>query len=361
MIFKTYETDLDGISNKLGFNKRSFAEWGTQVSQSFNNAGKGLKGFKQAFITAFSTSIKLISKADFSSIFPVENAESFFKSFNQNGSQSIATLTRWCDELGVTDKTMKAYLVDCMQKQVPASFDGYNNYVQSAIANNKQLTLSAKAESVALKALSIAGNMIVMWGISKAISIAASVWDHFNVTVKEVQENVDELTSNIKSLNAELDELKGKDSLTDAEQNRLKYLETRVDLEERLLKIEQTRLAQEQLGKSSKVTDWFDDDSYVKKATKEFGVYALDGNYFTNPGFNTIPFAFINGYNAYNNGAEAVIREGNEQYKKLKNLNKKYEELIKERDAFKVGSLYWQIWDKSVTRIASKLETYQKK
>lgn len=162
--------------------------------------------------------------------------------------------------------------------------------------NLEQIPKTSKAAELGLKALSIAGNMIVMWGISQAISIAASAWDHFNVTVKEVQENVDELTSNIKSLNAELDELKGKDSLTDAEQNRLKYLETRVDLEERLLKIEQTRLAQEQLGKSAKITDWFDDDSYVKKATKEFGALALDSSFLTNPGFNPLPFAFINGF-----------------------------------------------------------------
>ena len=53
-IFKTYETDLDGISNKLGFNKRSFAEWGTQVKQSFDEAGGGLKSFLSALSTAFS-------------------------------------------------------------------------------------------------------------------------------------------------------------------------------------------------------------------------------------------------------------------------------------------------------------------
>ena len=204
MIFKTYETDLDGISNKLGFNKRSFAEWGIQVSQSFNNAGKGLKGFKEAFKTAFIVpqkldEIKLINEANFSSVFPVENAKSFFENFNKRGSQSIATLTQWCDELGVTDKTMKAYLVDCMQKQVPTSFEGYNNYVQSAIANNKQLTLSAKATAVGMKALSIAGNMLAAWAITKVISLATTAIDNLANASKHAAENAAALASEMNN------------------------------------------------------------------------------------------------------------------------------------------------------------------
>lgn len=204
MIFKTYETDLDGISNKLGFSKRSFAEWGIQVSQSFNNAGKGLKGFKEAFKTAFIVpqkldEIKLINEADFSSVFPVESAKSFFEYFNKSGSQSVATLTQWCDKLGVTDKTMKAYLVDCMQKQVPTSFEGYNNYVQAAIANNKQLTLSAKATAVGMKALSIAGNMLAVWAITKVVSLVAKGIDELAHSAEHCKERVDELMSNYQS------------------------------------------------------------------------------------------------------------------------------------------------------------------
>lgn len=206
MIFKTYETDLDGISNKLGFNKRSFAEWGKQVSESFNNAGRGLSGFKEAFKTALVVpvkleEIKLIEELDFSSVFPVENAKRFFEAFNENGSQSIATLTKWCDKLGVTDKTMRAYLVDCMQKQVPASFQGYNDYVQSAIANNKQLTLSAKAGKVALQALATAGNMIAMWAISKVISKTVESIDNYIHRIDNLKEAAEQVKSDINELN----------------------------------------------------------------------------------------------------------------------------------------------------------------
>lgn len=31
-IFRAYQTDIDGITNRIGFSKRSFAEWGKQIS-----------------------------------------------------------------------------------------------------------------------------------------------------------------------------------------------------------------------------------------------------------------------------------------------------------------------------------------
>ena len=187
----------------------------------------------------------------------------------QNYFNGLTEGEKWQIEFVQNTDLQKASLSDVKK--------AYDSARASTLAHNKALkaqTLSAKASTIAFKALSIAGNVIAMWGITKAISLAVSLWDHFNVTVKEVQENIDTLTSNINTLNTELNELNNKNNLTDAEQQRLHYLETRIDLEERLLKIEQTRLAQEQLGKSSKLTDWFDDDSYVKKATNEFGMYA---------------------------------------------------------------------------------------
>ncbi|MDE5588607.1 MAG: hypothetical protein K2J60_05635, partial [Acetatifactor sp.] len=262
--------DLDGFSNKLGFNKRSFAEWGKEVSQSFDNTGKGLKGLKEAFKTALvapkkTDAIKLIEEAHFSSIFPVENAKSFFEYYNISGSQSIATLTQWCDELGVTDKTMKAYLVDCMQKQVPASFEGYNNYVQSAIAKSKQLTISAKAGSAALKALSEAGNMIAMWAITKVIGFVVEGFDNLHTTLEEQQEitqnlqgELSEVQSAISDVNSELqatanriDELNAKDSLSFVEQEELDNLITQNEELERRNKL----LAEQEASKQQEIAE----------------------------------------------------------------------------------------------------------
>ena len=308
---------------------------------------------------------------DIDSLFPKQD-DSYFSSklnklvsLNQKVSKNKKNWQDYFKNLSEAEKWQIDFVqnTDLQKASLSDVKKAYDSARASALAHNEAIkaqTLSAKAGTVALKALSIAGNMIAMWGITKAISLAISAWDYFNVTVKEVQENIDTLTSNINSLNTELNELSSKNNLTDAEQQRLNYLETRIDLEERLLKIEQTRLAQEQLGKSTKITDWFDDDSYVKKATKEFGVYALEDNYLSNPGFNPIPLAIINDYSAYSKGAEAVLREGNEQYKELEYLNNKYERLVEERDAFAFGSHDWQVADERVAKIANKLETYQK-
>ncbi len=150
--------------------------------------------------------IKLIKEADFASAFPVKNAKSFFEYFNKSGSQSIATLTNWCNRIGVTDKTMRAYLIDCMQKQVPASFEGYNAYAKTAIANNEKLTISAKAGKFAISALATAGNMLAMWAISEVISVISAC-----VTASSrLQESAKELSTQFSSTQSDIDGYKTK-------------------------------------------------------------------------------------------------------------------------------------------------------
>ena len=53
MIFRTFDSDLDGISNKLGFSKRSFSEWIKQVKASFIQGTNVLQKFKNTLSTAF--------------------------------------------------------------------------------------------------------------------------------------------------------------------------------------------------------------------------------------------------------------------------------------------------------------------
>lgn len=102
-ILKTFENDLNGITNKIGFSKRNFAEWGSQIAQSFHESGKGLNGFKNALSTAFTlpkaaNKINLISQSGFETLFNGMDSKSFFKNFNQYGSESLSTLTQWCNQ-----------------------------------------------------------------------------------------------------------------------------------------------------------------------------------------------------------------------------------------------------------------------
>ena len=52
-MFKTYDNDIDGITNKLGFSKRSFAEWGEQVSKAFAESEGKMNKFKNTMNAAF--------------------------------------------------------------------------------------------------------------------------------------------------------------------------------------------------------------------------------------------------------------------------------------------------------------------
>ncbi len=162
---------------------------------------------------------------------------------------------------------MKAYLVDCMQKQVPASFEGYKAYVQSAIANNKQLTLSAKA---ATKALAIAGNMIAMWAITAAVKLLAQVLDNaadsFEDVEARIQDNqtaLSDYTSKIEELTSKLEELNQTDVtyLSDNEKQKLetdkKYIQSEIDLYNRLIEAKQKAANQDSIkaamGKNEEV------------------------------------------------------------------------------------------------------------
>ena len=79
---------------------------------------------------------------------------------------------------------------------------GYNAARNSAIAHNnalKQQTLGAKAATVAMKALSIAGNMIAMWAITKVVELAVKKFDELAHSAEHCKERVDELMSSYKS------------------------------------------------------------------------------------------------------------------------------------------------------------------
>ncbi len=287
-IFKTYSTSLDDIRSKLGFNKRSFAEWQKQVVQSFSDANNKLNGFKKAIVTAFNAPAKsqekqLISETDFSSVFSGFNANDFFNFFNENGSQSLSTLTQWCNQFKNMDDTMRSYLVDCMQKQVPASYDGYNTYVQQAIASTNQLTFSAKASKLAFQGIATLGNMAAFTAISKVIEFAVTQIENtinrIDIANEEMKDavNVYEETKNeIENLNNELnttaqriDELNAKQNLSFVEQEELSNLkESNNELERRLHLLEQQEITDQ---KSAAV-------SAVNAVTTEFGESPISGN-----------------------------------------------------------------------------------
>ncbi len=182
----------------------------------------------------------LIERDDFSSLFPsTQDADAFFQSFNQNANHSIATLTQWCESFQVVDETMQAYLVDCIQNQMPASFEAYNEYVQSAIENNRQLGFSARASALVLQGFAAIGKSFAVALISQAIQTAITAIDNWihrveraNDAMREAVSESESAKTSLENVNSKLyeqtqriNELLSKDKLTYTEKNELETLQ----------------------------------------------------------------------------------------------------------------------------------------
>lgn len=100
------------------------------------------------------------------------------------------------------------------------------------------------------------------------IVAAIKAWQHFNVTVEETQEKIEEITAKSKELKNEISELEGIGTMTDAQKKRLSYLKDELLIQEKLLEVEKKRKAAESVTSESdswikKLTDSFDEDNFT--------------------------------------------------------------------------------------------------
>ncbi len=183
--------------------------------------------------------------------------------------------------------------------------DEYNKYLQKATTSTSKFAASIK---------SIGANIGIMLAISIAIKAVSAVWDSANVTVAEVQESIEELSSSISTLQSEYDSLRAKDfsDLTESEKTRLTYLETRIAREKELLELEEARLIREKYG--SEFTDFFDKDNYnakIREFENKFFVKqnGLSGVYNTKYGLENNMQSIIDfgsSVDEYNNTIKAI-------------------------------------------------------
>lgn len=224
MIFNTFQSDLDGISNKLGFSKRSFAEWGKQVSTSFKESEGVVNSFKNAFKTAFTVPVERDNdwiKNKYGEIVSKENIDTFIPQFtNEKASnlpkeireQSLALVNSkegWEEYFTILKSRNQGYIVDLIKSTDDLSKLTGEDLVKanqqaraSAIAHNEAIkaqTLSAKAGKVALQTLAMAGNMIAMWAISKGIELVVKGIDKLVHSAEYAKKAYKEAANNVKS------------------------------------------------------------------------------------------------------------------------------------------------------------------
>lgn len=243
MIFKTYENDLDGIFNKLGFNKRTFAEWGSQVKEAFNGAETGANKFyttlnkiSSVMKTAFTVPkdkldwIKnaqgeIVTKNNIDSYIPQLSQEEADELAKAIQAQSIAVTngtSNWQDYFQNLNIQGQKHITELIKNTKDLSKLTGDDLVQatnaareSALKHNaalQQETLGAKAATLGLEALSVVGNALISMGISFAISAIIKGIDLLvhaqenaiekgNEATKAIKEQQETLYSNKKAIN----------------------------------------------------------------------------------------------------------------------------------------------------------------
>ncbi len=259
MIFKTFQTNLDGISNKIGFSKRSFAEWSKQVSASFKESDRFSKQLKAALKTAFTIPLEkndswiknklgdIINKNNIDSFIPRLTEESR-KGILENIKAISKAKISWEDYFGILKEKNQGYIVDLIKNTDDLSKLTGEDLVKAnqqaraaALAHNETLkasTLAAKAHSAALKTVSTAFNMIAFAVIAKGIELVVKGFDNWihrvenaNKAMNNAVSEYNSAKSSLESVNTELteqnkqlDDLLAKDKLTYAQQGQLEEL-----------------------------------------------------------------------------------------------------------------------------------------
>lgn len=251
MIFKTYENDLDGIFNKLGFNKRTLAEWGSQVKEAFNGAETGANKFyttlnkissvmKTAFIVPKdkldwikNAQGEIVTKNNIDSYIPQLSQEKADELAKAIQAQSIAVTngtSNWQDYFQNLNIQGKKHITELIKNTKDLSkltgddlVQAINAARESALKHNaalQQETLGAKAATLGLEALSVVGNALISMGISFAISAIIKGIDNLAHSAQKCKERVNDLMNTYDSaLNTANDNASTAEKLADKYEN----------------------------------------------------------------------------------------------------------------------------------------------
>lgn len=114
--------------------------------------------------------------------------------------------------------------------------------------------------------LSVGKLLGILGVIAIAIYAGKKAWDYYNVTVEEVQQNIDDINGRIQTLKSELEELENTKKNDEGTKNRISLLKQEIALEERALEVENERKQQELLGTG--FTDFFDEESLMRRSVE---------------------------------------------------------------------------------------------
>ncbi len=263
MIFKTFNSDIDKISSKLGIFGRSFYDIDNAISEKVNTINRNFQAtddliasiknsgsiWNRLYPSKESTQSQLID-VDFE--YPEINKSNFdfnkyINDLNNIDKQVKAGTSSWQDYSDGLKESEQwiAKWGQATEGQIRTQEDMIKANQEaraSALAQNeaiKNQTLSAKAGQVALQALATAGNMIAMWAISAVIQQVVSAIDQYihrveiaNETMQaavsqyqSAKSGLEQINSELKEQGSRMDELRSKGSLSYTEEDELARLQ----------------------------------------------------------------------------------------------------------------------------------------
>lgn len=222
MIFKTFDNDIDKWTAKIGIFGKSFNELGAAVNNAFKSAMNNIDnldenvGFGEIIRNnLFPTKEKIQAlKHSVPELLDTTKANEYVKIIKaiDNGSMDgIETFQQWYDTLSEGEKWIAQYAQETQGqiRSVEGVTEANKAARDTAIAHNnalKQQTLGAKAATIGLNALATAGNMLIMWGISEAISFVVNAIDKYANAAEYAKEASDNAKQSMDELKNNLDE-----------------------------------------------------------------------------------------------------------------------------------------------------------
>lgn len=182
-LFKTFNNDLDGFTNKVGIANKSFAE----LMNAFNSANTGgIKGFFNGLKAMGGALANPLSQTDLSAI----------QSYNDLIAKGTDAQVAFAQTMNGTSNAAQGLVKSANGSQV-------------ALNGMKTASIGAKVGLIGAKVAAVAFNAALTMGISLLIDWAISGIQKLINADKELAESVEEVTSKFKQEHDELKKLKG--------------------------------------------------------------------------------------------------------------------------------------------------------
>ncbi|MGN0675842.1 MAG: hypothetical protein ACI4KG_08810 [Oscillospiraceae bacterium] len=204
MVFRTFDTDVKGLSNQLGIFGKSFKTISSEVNQSLDGVEGRLNRFRTAassfFKSAFSKPI--ITETD--SVALNKYAKSLINAKDEN-----AVFAKTMSNASEAAREQSKVILD-LNKQYKSgkiSEEQYIEQCETVTQSTKNLIFAQKSASVASKALGTALKLALNVGIMVAINLIITGISKIVNQMKELKEEIDGLKSDLDNTRSEIEDI----------------------------------------------------------------------------------------------------------------------------------------------------------